>query len=120
MQAECAAEDVAQLPRPLAPGRAVDLDGVGQVSDLMREAELVLGGRGRELGREGVRAPHLGPSLAHEPVHHVCAAAERIAAFSLHPAIDVRGRTILSWPSSSALVLKPGADPTPKYDGLSA
>ena len=86
----------------------------------MREAELVLGGRGRELGRERVRAPHLRLSLAHGPFRHVCAAVECVAAFSLHPAIDVSGRTLLSWPSSSALMLKPGADPIPKYDGLPA
>jgi hypothetical protein len=47
MQTQRPAEDVAQLARPLRAGRTVDLDGVGQVPDLVGEAELVLGGRGR-------------------------------------------------------------------------
>jgi hypothetical protein len=35
IQTKHAAEDVAQLARPLRPGRAVDLDSIGQVADLV-------------------------------------------------------------------------------------
>lgn len=72
VQGQRPAEDVAQLARPPCTVWAVRLRGVGEVADLVREAELVLSCWGNELAREGVRAPDLGPGVAQEAHHHVC------------------------------------------------
>lgn len=58
----------------LGTSGAVGLDGVGQIADLVGEAELVLLGRSRDLAPEGVRAPDLGLGVAQGAGHHIEAA----------------------------------------------
>jgi hypothetical protein len=65
------ADDVAELARPPGASRTVNLGGVGQVTNLVTEAELVLRGRRSELGWEGVRAPDRGPGVPEEALDHV-------------------------------------------------
>jgi hypothetical protein len=68
-------EHVAQRGGPDSAGRPVGLDGIGQVAELMAQADLVRPGRGAHLRRPQVRAPDLRLGPSQERVDHVPAPA---------------------------------------------
>jgi hypothetical protein len=71
VQTERSGEDVPQLTcSALTTDRVVHLGRIGEVADLVAQAERVLGGRSPELARESIRASHRRANTTEEPVNH--------------------------------------------------